>query len=296
MWFEKLKQRWKALKKWWQSNHKRQYMIICSVFITAFVVTLGMGMTHRYDKPKHIMPIGKGNELSGNKVFLTKRIYNPEKHLYRLDFYVTSDSEGDTTNQYSADHFSVKNVSPKDPSASLPTKLIRVTPQYYVMYVQDVPSEEMRTDVKYKASFADGTESGSGEEETLKVYSSKEKGTKVETTLTLNTNEKALKGSAIDYDMTLIKAKQAKIEKDIKKAQSSSTATEKEVKSIQSNLEFKVGEEKQQDLERLNNLKNQQQTIQDTIQKDKTQLEEYDKQLLLLKEQKTLSTGENGTH
>ena len=296
MLLETIKQKWRYLKKWWKSNHKRQYIIICSAFLTAFVVTLGMGVTHRYDKHHSIMPVGKGTELSGNKLFLTQRLYNPNQHLYRLDFYVTSDSDGDTTNQYSADQFSVQNVSPNDPAKDLPTKLIRVTPQYYVMYVQHVPNENMRTEIKYKASFADGGASDSSETDTLKVYSSEEKGTKQDSTLTLNTKGNQLKGSAIDYNMSLIRAKKEKVKKDIKKAQSSLEATQKEIQSIQSNLEFRVGEEKQEDLERLDNLKNQQNNTQDTIQKDQDQLKEYDKQLLLLKEQKTLTTGEKGSH
>lgn len=287
-----IKHYYSKLKKWWKANHKRQYVIICSLFLFAFVGTLGMGMTHRYDKHHNIMPIGKGNELSGNKVYLTKRLYNPDNHLYRLDFYVASDSEGDTNNQYSADKFSVKNISPNDPTQLLPTKLIRVTPQYYVMYVKDVPNENMRTDIDYKASFADGSSTGSGEEETLKVYSSEEKGTKEDRQLTLNAQSNTLKGSAIDYDMTLVKAKEAKVKKDMTKTEKASQATEKEIKAIQSELDYKVGEEKQQDLERLDNLKSQLQTLQETMKQDESQLREYDKQLLLLKEQKTLTTGE----
>ena len=65
-------------------------------------------------------------------------------------------------------------------------KLIRVTPQYYVMYVQHVSNENMRTEIKYKASFADGGASDSSETDTLKVHSSEEKGTKSDSTLTLN--------------------------------------------------------------------------------------------------------------
>lgn len=291
-----IKQYYSKLKTWWKASHKRQYVIICGLFLIAFVGTLGTGITHRYDKHHDIMLIGKENEVSGNSICLTKRVYNPDKHLYRLDFYVSSGSDGDANNQYSADKFSVKNVSPNDPTELLPTKLIRVTPQYYVMYVEDVPNENMRTDINYKASFADGSNVGLGEEETLKVYSSEDKGTKKDTQLTLNTQSNVLKGSAIDYDMTLVKAKATKVKDDMKKTEKSSQDTEKEVKSIQENLDFKVGEEKQQDLERLDNLKNQLQTLQDTMKEDESQLKEYDKQLLLLKEQKTLLNDPNSSN
>lgn len=293
---EMMKQYYAKVKKWWKNNAKRRYVIICSFFLLAFVGTLGMGITHRYDKHHDIMPIGKGNELSGNSIYLTKRVYNPDKHLYRLDFYVTSDSEGDTNNQYSADKLSVKNIAPNDPAKLLPTKLIRVTPQYYVMYVEDVPNENMRTDITYKASFADGSSTGSGEEGTLKVYSSEEKGTKKDDQLTLNTQENVLKGSAIDYDMTLVKAKETRVKNEMKKVEESSKDTEKEIKVIQSELDYKVGEEKQQALERLDNLNSQLQTLQETLKEDESKLKEYDKQILLLKEQKTLTTGDEESY
>lgn len=267
-------------------RHKRlQYLITCFSFGLAFIIVLTLGLTHRYDTNQKITKLYQKIDLSSNEMILTKRIYNPENHLYRLDFYIQSEGGENTDNRFLADKLTVNNVSPKDPTKKLPTTLIRVTPQYYVMYVKDVPTEMMRTQLNYTPSFTDSNNEEMTED--VKFYSSSED-TSIQKHLRENKNKNELEADSLDYQVYVLNQQKEKANKQINDKKETVTSLEKEIKSINKELEFEIGEEKEDSLERLENMKNNISDAKAVIKNEEQKLKEVNQQIELLHQQKQM--------
>lgn len=266
-------------------RHKRtQYLTVCMIFAISFISVLCMGMTHRYDTHKEITKVYQHTPISSNEMILTKRVYNPDEHLYRLDFYIQSDGGMNTDNRFLSDKLSVNNVSPEDPTKHLPTTLIRVTPQYYVMYVKDVPTKDMRTELNYTPSFTNESTTSSTEE-TIKLYSS-DKDTTLDSHLKVIKEKPQLQCSLIDYQCYALDQTIKDCKKSIKKHKETIQSLDKEIQSVEKNMAYEIGEEKASSTERLSNLKSKIDEENQTITDKTEKIKESKKQKVLLDEQK----------
>lgn len=270
--------------KTFKRHRRTQYLSICLTFFILFTGTLLMGMTHRYDTHKEITKVYQHTPLSSNEMILTKRVYNPDKHLYRLDFYIQSDGGMNTDNRFLSDKLSVNNVSPEDPAKHLPTTLIRVTPQYYVMYVKDVPTQEMRTELNYTPSFTNESTTSSTEE-SVKLYSSKQD-TTLDSHLNIVKDKPQLQCSLIDYQCHALDQTIERCQKSIKKHEATIQSLEKEIQVVEKEMTYEIGEEKASSTERLTNLKSKIDEENQTIEEKKEKIKESRKQKVLLDEQK----------
>ena len=278
-------QKFKSIIQYLKRHRRVQYLIICSIFGLSFTGVLFAGITHRYDTNQKITKLYHKTSIASNEMILVNRQYNSKTKLYRLDFYMQSDDGSNNNNRFVSDKVSVNNVSPEDPTKKLSTTLIRVTPQFYVMYVKNVPTEMMRTEINYKPAFND--DSDSKQEETVRIYSSNED-TKQNKSLIIDNNKNKLQTSLIDYQMLNIEKENKKLNKGIKNSKESIKDIDKELQDINKNLVFEIGEEKEASLERIDSMKQQKENEESKIQEKQEKLKENADQKALMEEQKSL--------
>ena len=171
-----------------------KYFLILFLFIGAysFIFYTGFSDTGRNDY--QVYAVGEQFPATNFKYEIAGRKYNPEKKIYKVDLWLSSD--------YATDLYSVQakamSITKVDPSKILKTKVVRVDGNFISFVTYDVPEnfEFLRTDITFTT---DNSEDITTNEEPLEVrIYSKEKGTKIDS---CTTNQAKLIDESVNYEI-----------------------------------------------------------------------------------------------
>ena len=269
-----LQEKWNNINVYLRNNKTLLYLTPTAFFVVAMLCVFAHGIIVNNNAGFEVIQINEPQPFATYEVTVTAISFNPDEAIHRMDVFL------DTT-AHSADLFNyqldVSAVALIDPSHSLDVEIVRVTSQFFVIYIRDLPVGfgAIRKDITYftgdyrSASLSIRTE----ESQSLIDYG-----------LEIEMDSLELMSYTLANDIRILELQVAEFEYEIEELEYQIATNFSHIEQLESDLTFQVGEQLATSQSRIQVLLNQNSNLQNDIEELENDIEEAQNHIELITE------------
>lgn len=231
-------------------------------FIVAMVVVFTHGIIVNNNIDFEVVLVNKPQPFETYEVTVTALSFNPEESVHRMDVFFETNAHVDLFNY----QLEAKAVALVDPSQPLDVEIVRVTSQFYVIYISNLPAdfEAIRTDMIY---FADENKSATTTVRTQDIQSN------VDYELSIKKDRMALMSDALANDIRILESQKIDLEVEIAILEEQITTNLSHIEQLENDIEFQVGEQLAISQSRIGTFLNQNANLESDIEELENEIE-----------------------
>ena len=276
-----IKYKFKNIIHYFQTHIRVFYLTICVLFISSFLLVTGLGVHNRAQMNYDSIKFYAKNNLSGRYLQAVSAKYNDQKDLFRMDFYVSSDKEITSL----TDKMSIETIAKTNRSEKIKADIVKVTPNYYVAYFKHIKPNYKVLKMNLDYSFTEDIKSNAQKDTELEFYIM-DKDVKKDSQMSFDKNKNHLVNDYLNTEIHLLKKKIKLKEANIDNLKDKNKELNKQIKSIEADLEYKIGSEKEDLLSQIDELKLQITNNKNDIDSAKKSIKTQEQRIKLLNKQK----------
>jgi len=229
---ESLQKKGASIKLHLRNNKKLLYLAPTAFFIVSMVVVFAHGVMMNNRIGFEVIQIYEPQSFDRYEVTVTSMRFNPEESVHRMDVFFDTASPHVPLFSYQLD---ISAVALRDPSQPLDVEVVRVTSQFFVIYVRDLPTNfgAIRKDIVY---FENENQAASI---TIRTDESQ---SVIDHQLEIETDRLVLMSDALTNDIRILELEIATIENDILELEAEIVTNLSNIDQLESDMVFQVGE------------------------------------------------------
>lgn len=259
---KKSSEKWEERTACLRKNKTLLYLMPTTFFIVAMVVVFTHGIIVNNNIDFEVVLVNKPQPFETYEVTVTALSFNPEESVHRMDVFFETNAHVDLFNY----QLEAKAVALVDPSQPLDVEIVRVTSQFYVIYISNLPAdfEAIRTDMIY---FADENKSATTTVRTQDIQSN------VDYELSIKKDRMALMSDALANDIRILESQKIDLEVEIAILEEQITTNLSHIEQLENDIEFQVGEQLAISQSRIGTFLNQNANLESDIEELENEIE-----------------------
>lgn len=275
----------------------RVYLLALGIYLLFSAGVIGLGICNKDPYDYKMIPNHTSMNYGGRGLEVVSREYNPKNKTFEMDLYVSEYHDKKelynpletSSAKYITDNVKVTAEIPKgngleqeEDKKEFKTKVRKVSPNYYAVYVLDVPNKygALKTDVT-----VENENMGSMDETTDTIYSLQDK-VKENNSISKNENIDELEVKALDENIRQCNQAIKKYENKVKDNESSIRNKKDEITALENELDGQTESEKKSTHESISDVRGEISSIE-SDNKDLTKvIDELKNKISLLERQK----------
>lgn len=272
--FKNIKEKWDDIKVYLRNNKTLLYLMPTTFFIVAMVGTFVHGIIVNNSIGFEIVEINEPQPFGIYEVTVTAISFNPDEAIHRMDVFFDT-----TTHNVDLFEFNLKvnAVALIDPSQLLDIEIVRVTSQFFVIYIRDLPVSfgAIRKDITY---FADENHSL-----TISIRT-EEAQSVIDYNLEIEIDRLQLMSYALVNDIRILEIQVAEYEYQISELEEEKATNLNHIQQLESDMIFQISDQLAASQSRVEAFINQNTNIEGDIKELENIIEETLNQIELIKQ------------
>ena len=272
--FQASKEKWEGVKVYFRNNKTFLYLTPTLFFIVAIAGVFTHGLIVNNRVGFEVTQIYEPQSFGAYEVTVTNISFNPEEEIHRMDIFLDSTA-------LNADLFSyqleVSAVAIADPSLSLDVEVVRVTSQFFIIYVRDLPDGfvAIRTDLTYSSGDIWSATTSIRTEETAAM---------IDENLEIETDRLALMAYSLTNDIRVLNLKIAELEHEIHELEEEIATNLSHIQQLESDMSFQVGDQLRTSQSRIEVFLNQNINLERNIEERENEIYEAQNNIEAIRE------------
>ena len=259
-----LQEKWEVIKAYFRNNKTLLYLMPTAFFIVSMVVVFTHGVIVNNRIGFEVVQIYETQQFGAYEVTVTNISFNPDEGIHRMDVFFDSNSQNADLFSYQLE---VNAVAIADPSEALDIEIVRVTSQFFVIYVRDLPNgfAAIRTDIAYFTSEQSRATTSIRTEESQVT---------IDGNLEIETDRLALMAYSLVNDIRVLDIRVAEMEAEILELEEEIGTNLNHVEQLESDMAFQVGDQLATSQSRVQAFSNQNVNLESDIAELESEIEE----------------------
>lgn len=260
---KKSSEKWDERTACLRNNKTLLYLMPTTFFIVAMVVVFTHGLIVNNNIDFEVVQVNHPQPFETYDVTVTALSFNPEDSVHRMDLFFETNAYVDLFNY----QLEANAVALVDPSQPLEVEIVRVTSQFYVIYISDLPVdfEAIRTDMMY---FVDEDKRATTTIRTQDIQSN------VDYELSIEKDRMALMSDALANDIRILEVQITEFEVEIALLEEQITTNLSHIEQLENDIEFQVGEQLTTSQTRIGTFLNQNANLENEIKELENEIED----------------------
>lgn len=279
---EKMEGKLQQIKRFMRNHRLCFYLIVITTFLVSMGTVFSIGIHNRLNVNIKPTQLNKAESVANDtKYRLVRQEYNPKTQLWRTDLYFQLNNQSMSANEFQ-NRITAESIIKSQPSAKFKAKVIKVNPNYFVLYTEGVPNDflALKTFVEYHYK-----EDDSNQKDEIELFAT-DKSIKKNTHLEMEMKKSVLVKDVVDYEIQLLHQNTSSQEKKIEKSQQKIREDQKAINSLNQQSEYQLGEEKNQTETNIDQLKDDIHAEKENIKEDQSMIKLNEKKEKLLNEKR----------
>jgi len=228
-----LQEKWDGIKAYFRNNKTLLYLMPTAFFIASMVTVFTHGVIVNNRIGFEVIQIYETQQFGAYEVTVTNISFNPDEGIHRMDVFFDSNSQNADLFSYQLE---VNAVAIADPSEPLDIEIVRVTSQFFVIYVRDLPDgfTAIRKDMTY---FSGDNRS------TITSIRTEESQATINESLEIKTDRLVLMAYSLVNDIRVLDIRIAELEAEILELEEEIATNLNHIDQLESDMTFQVGEQ-----------------------------------------------------
>jgi len=230
---ESLHGKWENIKVYLRNNKILLYLAPTAFFIVSMVAVFTHGVIINNSIGFEVIQIYEPQPFGRYELTVTTMRFNPEESIHRMDIFFNTTSPNVDLFSYELD---INAVALADPSQPLDIEIVRVTSQFFVIYIRDLPTSfgAIRKDILY---FADENQSA------IITIRTEESQSVIDEHLEIETDRLILMPYALANDIRVLDIEMVEIENEILELEEEIATNLNHIEQLENDMAFQVGEQ-----------------------------------------------------
>jgi len=230
---ENLQEKRDNTKVYLRNNKTLLYLAPTAFFIISMLAVFTHGIIINNSIGFDVIQIYEPQPFGRYELTVTTMRFNPEESIHRMDVFFDTTSHNVDLFNYQLD---INAVALRDPSQPLNLEIVRVTSQFFVIYIRDLPADfgAIRKDIFYFAS--------ENQSATITIRTEEDQSV-IDNELQIETDRMTLMPYALTNDIRILELEIADFENEIHELEEEIVTNLSHIEQLESDMAFQVGEQ-----------------------------------------------------